>query len=83
MNFKYREEVLTELARHGVAPRPETDPELVHDFINGLYLFEIRSLKSRLVAGLLRRNEYAGHVAELRKRYPILSVPVVFWTIPD
>ena len=80
MAFKYRERVLVELARHGVAPRPNTPPELIHEFINDLYVYEIRALKARLKAGQFPRGEYAGRVTELRRRYPILSLPLQQWT---
>ena len=79
MAFKYRERVLVELARHGVAPRPNTPPELIHEFINDLYVYEIRALKAQLKAGRFPKSEYAGRVAELRQRYPILSLPVQHW----
>jgi hypothetical protein len=77
--MKYRDSVLAELARHGVAPCAETPPEIVHDFINDLYRYEIRSLKRRLKSGLIPQPEYAKHVEALRQRYPILSLPVRFW----
>ena len=80
MSQKYRESVLNELARHGVAPRADTPPELIHDFINDLYVYEIRALKAKLKAGHFPKREYAGRVDELRRRYPILSLPVKHWT---
>ena len=70
MGFKYRESVLAELAGHGVAPRDDTPPELIREFINDLYVYEIRALKAK----------YAGRVEQLRLRYPILSLPVIHWT---
>ena len=79
MEYIYRESVLTELARHGVIPTLETPPELVHDFVNDLYRYEIRALKHRMVSGSIPKNEYAGHVEELRKRYPVLSLPKELW----
>ncbi|MFL6278130.1 MAG: hypothetical protein ACJ74G_23335 [Blastocatellia bacterium] len=79
MAFKYRESVLVELARHGIAPHANTPPELIRDFINDLYVYEIRALKARLKAGQFPRSEYAGRVAELRRRYPLLSLPVKHW----
>jgi hypothetical protein len=79
MAYRYREEVLSELARHGVIPREDTPPELIHAFVNNLYLFEIRVLKRRLKAGLIPKPEYARHVEQLRKRYPILSLPEHLW----
>lgn len=82
MGFKYRAIVLEELARHGIIPRDDTPPELIHDFVNDLYLFEIRALRKQMRAGLLAKNEYAKRVEDLRKLYPILSLPIHFWTEP-
>ena len=79
MGFKYRLTVLDELARHGIIPGDDSPPELIHDFINDLYLFEIRALRSRMRAGLMPKGNYANRVHELRKRYPILSLPVGYW----
>jgi len=83
MGFKYRATVLEELARHGVVPGGDTPPELLHQFVNDLYVFEIRCLKKRMLAGEIPKAEYAHHVEALRKRYPILSLPVRFWIDPD
>ncbi|HKQ04760.1 MAG TPA: hypothetical protein VJ464_06480 [Blastocatellia bacterium] len=80
MAFKYRESVLVEMARHGVVPHADAPPELIRDFINDLYVYEIRALKARLKAGGFPRGEYAARVAELRRRYPLLSLPVKHWT---
>jgi hypothetical protein len=79
MEYKYRERVLNELARHGIIPRSETPPEFVHDFVSGLYLIEIRALKQRMVAGEILKTDYSKRVEELRNRYPILSLPVSNW----
>ena len=80
MKFKYRETVLDELARHGVTPREDTSPDLVREFINDVYLIEIRRLRANLKSGLIRKADYASEVDALRRRYPILSLPVRFWT---
>ncbi|MCI0489405.1 MAG: hypothetical protein L0229_22660 [Blastocatellia bacterium] len=80
MGFKYRETVLAALVRHGVMPDQKTPPELVHEFINDLYRYEIRKLRDRMRAGLIAKEDYASRVSELRKRYPILSLPVEYWT---
>ncbi|HJQ24051.1 MAG TPA: hypothetical protein VKA60_09060 [Blastocatellia bacterium] len=79
MAFKYRETVLAELARHGIVPRPDTPPELIREFVNDLYVYEIRALKARLKAGQFPKREYAARVEQLRRRYPILSLPVRHW----
>lgn len=80
MPFKYRESVLSEMARHGVLPRADTPPELIREFINDLYVYEIRALKARLKAGQFPQSQYAGRVEQLRRRYPLLSLPVRHWT---
>lgn len=82
MQYKYRERVLNELARHGIIPRSDSPPEFVHEFVSGLYLIEIRALKQRMVAGEILKADYSKRVEELRKRYPILSLPVSNWTEP-
>ena len=78
--FEYKAYVLTEVARHGIAPTDQTPPELVHEFINALYLYEIRALRDRMRAGQIPKAEYAARVDELRRRYPILSLPIQYWT---
>ena len=83
MGFKYRITVLEELARHGVIPIDETPPGMVHQFVNDLYVLEIRMLKKQLLAGKIPKDQYAKHVENLRNRYPILSLPIWFWTEPD
>ena len=80
MGFKYRDSVLAELARHGVMPRDDTPPELIHEYVNGLYVYEIRALRRKQRAGLIQMRDYASHVKELRDRYPILSLPIRHWT---
>jgi hypothetical protein len=81
--FRYRETVLNELARHGIIPRDDTPPELIHEFINALYVYEIRSLRRRLLDGAVPKRDYASQVEALRKRYPVLSMPVRFWLESD
>ena len=79
MRFKYRETVLNELARHGINPRDDTPPELAHQFVTDLHLFEIRKLKQHMLAGRIPKADYATTVEALRKRYPVLSLPARFW----
>lgn len=83
MGFKYRVTVLEELARHGIIPVDDTPPEQAHQFVNDLYVFEIRRLKKQMLAGEIPKQDYAKRVEELRKHYPILSLPVRFWTEPS
>ena len=79
MPFKFRDIVLSEMARHGIMPREDTSSELIHEYINDLYLFEIRRLRAQMLAGKIPRQEYAAHVERLRSRYPILSLPTRYW----
>ena len=83
MKFKYRDTVLNELAQHGIHPRDDTPPELVYQFVTDLHLFEIRKLKKQMLAGQIPKHEYANAVEALRKRYPVLSLPVRFWIEVD
>lgn len=71
--------MLDELARHGIVPRNDTPPDSVHEFVNDLYLIEIRSLKRQMLAGEIIKADYSKRVEELRNRYPILSLPVPLW----
>jgi hypothetical protein len=80
MGFKYRESVINQLINHGIKPDETTPPELVREFINDLYRYEIRLLKKRLLDGLIPQSQYAKTVLELRNRYPVLGLPVQFWT---
>jgi hypothetical protein len=79
MAYRYQPVILEELARFGVFPTSDTPPELVHEFINDLYRFELRRLRERLVRGELARAEYAGQVVELRRRYPLVSIRASLW----
>lgn len=81
MPVHYRPAVLEELARHGLAPRPDTPPSRLREQINDLYRIEIRALRNRCVAGEFPTTDLADHVRELRKRYMLLSLPVQFWTV--
>ena len=78
----YKATVLSELARHGIKPHGEVTPEFIHDYLNDLYRYEIRRLKERLKAGLILKSDYSAHVSRLRERYPLLSLPIRFWTEP-
>jgi hypothetical protein len=81
MTYSYRPEVLEALARHGLAPRPETSPQFLRDAINDLYRFEIRRLRARLLRGEFPKSEYIGHVLQLRGKYLLLSMPMADWTV--
>lgn len=77
----YRPEVLDELARHGLSPRPDTTPERLREQISDLYRVEIRKLRDRCRAGEFTTRELPGHVIELRRRYLLLSIPTSQWVV--
>lgn len=77
--YVYHPKVLDELARHGLRPRPSTPPERLRDAVRDLYKYEIKCLRSELLARRIRKQDYAGRVIELRKRYWLLSIPTQLW----
>ena len=80
MTYKYRREVLEQLWRHGVQPAPTTPPELVHDFVNDLYRYELRRLRDRLLRREIEKAGYFDRVVEVRERYRLLAVKAWQWT---
>ena len=77
--FHYRAAVLEQLWRHGVQPRPTTDPELVHEFVSDLYRYELRRLRHKLVRREIPKAGYYDRVVELRRRYPLVSLKARDW----
>lgn len=75
----YRRDVLEALAVHGVRPREDTRPELVHEFVSDLYRYEIRRLRDRLLRAEFPKREYAGRVLELRNRYRVIALRAHEW----
>jgi hypothetical protein len=82
-SFRYRRRVLTELSEFGIIPDEKTAPALAREFLNDLYLYEIRRLRDRLLTGEFPQPEYAGRVLQLRQKYPLLSLPLTEWTEDD
>jgi hypothetical protein len=78
--YVYKSEILDELARYGLRPRPDTSPRQLRDAVRDLYKYEIRRLKARLLAGEFPKQDYAGKVVELRRQYVLLSIPLQLWT---
>ena len=71
---RYRADVLEQLLVHGVRPTGHTRPELVRDFVRDLYKYEIRGLRERYLRRDFPKQEYAGRVDQLRRRYPVLAL---------
>ncbi|HEV8318476.1 MAG TPA: hypothetical protein VGQ10_13775 [Vicinamibacterales bacterium] len=82
MSYRYKAEVLAQLARHGVQPTPATPPQLVHDFVNDLYRYELRCLRDRLVRREIPKIGYYDRVVELRRKYPLVSLKAHEWLEP-
>jgi hypothetical protein len=79
MEFRYRAAILEQLLRHGVRPTPSTRPQLVHDFVNDLYRYELRRLRDRLLKREIQKAGYYDHVVELRRKYPLVSIKADEW----
>jgi len=77
--YRYLPSVLDALAAHGVRPKASTAPELVREFLNDLYRYELRRLRAELLAGTFPKPEYFGRVVALRRRYPLLSLKPRQW----
>jgi hypothetical protein len=82
-HYRYDALILEALAGHGLVPRPDTPPGLLRDAVSDLYRYEIRRLRASLLAGRIARRDYSDHVIALRRRYPILSVPVEQWLVKE
>ena len=80
ITYRYRADVLRQLSRHGVQPRPTTPPDLVHEFVSDLYRYELRRLRDRLVRGEIPKAGYFDRVIELRRQYPLVSLKPAQWT---
>ena len=80
--FHYDRRVLEALAAHGLIPRPDTPPQMLRDAVRDLYRYEIKRLRSSLLAGHIAKRDYASHVVRLREKYPVLSLPLDLWVEP-
>jgi hypothetical protein len=74
MEYRYRGDVLERLETHGIRPRPTTRPELVREFVNDLYRYEIRRLRDRLRRDEFPKHTYFDRVVELRQKYSVLAL---------
>ena len=83
MPYRYRPEVLEQLLLHGVRPTADTPPELVHEFVNDLYRYELRRLRNALVSGAIPKAGYYDRVVELRRKYPLVSIKPHLWITDD
>lgn len=80
--YVYHQQVLDELARHGLQPIAASSPPQLRDAVRDLYKYEIRRLRDEYLDGRFPKPEFAGRVVELRKRYWLLSIPTELWLLP-
>jgi hypothetical protein len=74
MTYRYKPDVLEQLAVHGVCPNPATPPERVREFLNDLYRYELQRLRARLLRREFPKSSYYGLVVEVRNRYRLLAL---------
>jgi hypothetical protein len=72
--YRYRRDILEKLEAHGIRPHSATPPELVREFVNDLYRYEIRRLRDQLVRGEFPKHTYFDRVVSLRNKYSVLAL---------
>ncbi len=80
MTYRYKPEILRQLADHGVIPKPTTPPTIARSVVNDLYRYELRLLRDRYLVGEFGKKEYYDKVVEVRNRYPVMGVLTKNWT---
>ena len=78
--YRYKPEVLEQLARHGVMPKPTTPPTFARAVVNDIYRYELRLLRDRYLVGEFSKQAYYDKVVETRNRYPVMGILTRFWT---
>ncbi len=84
MEYRYRPAIRTQLLSHGIKPQVTTPPDLIRQFLNSLYVFEIRELRRRrreveYVFGPQPLDAYSEQVLELKNKYPALAIRLANW----
>jgi hypothetical protein len=77
--FTYPEEFVETLYSFGLAPTSQTEPASVRHALSGLYKYELRRLRGRLLSGEFDRLRYLDLIIELRKKYWLLTLPEWAW----
>jgi hypothetical protein len=80
---KLRASVREALAGHGLAVAEADTPAQLKERLNDLYLEEVRRLRARQRAGEIPLRDYAAHAEALKKRFPLLGLPLDQWTAPE
>jgi hypothetical protein len=79
--YRYKAEILAQLAEHGVIPKPTTPPTTARGVVNDIYRYELRKLRDRYLVGEFSKQDYYRQVVEIRNRYPVMAVLTRHWTI--
>jgi hypothetical protein len=85
--YRYHPGVLAALDRHGLRPRPDSEPGRVYDLLKAIYSFEIRELKHRRHElerhlGPQPLDDYRRGVLALKAKYEVLGLPAHNWAEP-
>ena len=80
MPYRYKPEILDQLASHGVIPTPTTPPATARAVVNEIYRYELRLLRDRYLVGEFTKKAYYDKVVETRNRYPVMAVLTRHWT---
>ena len=80
MIYRYKPEILAQLAEHGVIPKPTTPPTTARGVVNDIYRYELRKLRDRYLVGEFSKQDYYLKVVEVRNRYPVMAVLTRHWT---
>ena len=81
MIYRYKAEILAQLAEHGVIPKPTTPPTTARGVVNDIYRYELRKLRDRYLVGEFSKQDYYRMVVEVRNRYPVMTVLTRHWTM--
>ena len=58
MIYRYKPQILAQLADHGVIPKPTTPPTTARGVVNDIYRYELRLLRDRYLAGEFSKRQY-------------------------
>jgi hypothetical protein len=81
VTYRYKPEILAQLASHGVIPKPTTPPTTARGVVNDIYRYELRLLRDRFLVGEFSKKDYYDKVVEIRNRYPVMGVLTRHWTL--
>jgi hypothetical protein len=83
VTYRYKGEILAQLASHGVVPKPTTPPATARAVVNAIYRYELRLLRDRYLVGEFSKKAYYDKVVEIRNRYPVMGVLTRHWVVGD